>query len=149
MALPTKDDTRATGQASHNRKRSDRGLTTLEWLLIVAAVAGLAALAVVLVQNVVDDTAEQISQGSARLTAAKVAAQAITDDAADLTITVGKATEDPVADADKTQASKRNDLKARCERLRITYGNEIDTDAEVWKDSDDTSKAKCEVKEQS
>ena len=33
---------------------------TLEWLLIVAAVAGLAALAIVLVQGVVDDTAEDI-----------------------------------------------------------------------------------------
>ena len=32
------------------------GLTTLEWLLIVAAVAGLAALAVVLVQHSVDET---------------------------------------------------------------------------------------------
>ena len=49
------------------RGRADEsGLTTLEWLLIVAAVAGLAALAVVLVQNVVDETAEQISGSSAR-----------------------------------------------------------------------------------
>ena len=37
-------------------RRADSGLTTLEWLLIVAAVAGLAALAVVLVQNVVSTT---------------------------------------------------------------------------------------------
>ena len=33
------------------KRRDDSGLTTLEWLLIVAAVAGLAALAVVLVQT--------------------------------------------------------------------------------------------------
>ena len=70
--------TKATEQpVSSNRRRNNRGLTTLEWLLIVAAVAGLAALAVVLVQNVVDDTAEQISGSSARLTAAKVAAAEI------------------------------------------------------------------------
>ena len=54
--------------------RDDSGLTTLEWLLIVAAVAGLAALAVVLVQRVVSDTSEQIAGSSARLTAAKVSA---------------------------------------------------------------------------
>ena len=60
--------------------RNDRGLTTLEWLLIVAAVAGLAALAVVLVQNVVDETAEQITNSSARLTAAQVAAAEINAD---------------------------------------------------------------------
>ena len=90
-----------------SRRRNDRGLTTLEWLLIVAAVAGLAALAVVLVQNVVDDTAEQISGSSARLTAARVAAAEITEEAKG---------EDEVS-SDKPEA------KAKCERLRITYGD--------------------------
>lgn len=80
--------------------RSSRGLTTLEWLLIVAAVAGLAALAVVLVQNVVDDTAEQITGSSARITAALVAADAITGD-------------------DETDADKRS----ACSRLNITYSD--------------------------
>jgi len=84
------------------RRRGDRGLTTLEWLLIVAAVAGLAALAVVLVQNVVDDTAEQIAGSSARITAAEVAAQQITDDRTGV----------PDVEA-----------KAKCERLQITYGD--------------------------
>ena len=58
-------------------RRGEDGLTTLEWLLIVAAVAGLAALAVVLVTNVVDDTAEQIGGSSARKTAAEIAAVSI------------------------------------------------------------------------
>ncbi len=62
-------------------RRDDSGLTTLEWLLIVAAVAGLAALAVVLVTNVVRDTSDQIAGRSARLTAAEVSAQSIEDDA--------------------------------------------------------------------
>ena len=51
-------------------RREDAGLTTLEWLLVVAAVAGLAALAVVLVQKVVGDTVEQVASGDARQTAA-------------------------------------------------------------------------------
>ena len=42
------------------KRRDESGLTTLEWLLIVAAVAGLAALAVVLVTNVVSNTSEDI-----------------------------------------------------------------------------------------
>lgn len=58
----------------------ESGLTTLEWLLIVAAVAGLAALAVVLVTNVVDDTSEQISGSDTRETAARLAADEITQD---------------------------------------------------------------------
>jgi len=95
--------TKAAEQPSGpDRKRNDRGLTTLEWLLIVAAVAGLAALAVVLVQNVVDDTAEQISGSSARLTAALVAAQEITDDRG---------------------TAPHTDAIAKCNRLRITYGD--------------------------
>ena len=61
-------------EATAVKRRDDSGLTTLEWLLIVAAVAGLAALAVVLVQNVVSDTSEQIAGSSARKTAAQVAA---------------------------------------------------------------------------
>ena len=58
-------------------RRDENGLTTLEWLLIVAAVAGLAALAVVLVSNVVGQTSEQIAGNSARLTAARLAADEI------------------------------------------------------------------------
>ena len=105
MAHPTKANYHATEQPTRNSRRNDRGLTTLEWLLIVAAVAGLAALAVVLVQNVVDETAEQISGSSARLTAALVAAQEITDD-----ITNDSSTD-------------KVDSKAKCERLQITYGD--------------------------
>ena len=53
------------------QRRGDSGLTTLEWLLIVAAVAGMAALAVVLVTRVVGDTSDQIAGQSARKTAAE------------------------------------------------------------------------------
>ena len=99
--------------------RSDVGLTTLEWLLIVAAVAGLAALAVVLVQNVVDDTAQQISGNNARLTAAQVAAEAIIND-----------TE---SDAEKRSA---------CNRLSITYSDAF-ADApprtSLWTDKNTTA----------
>ena len=55
------------------RRRGEAGLTTLEWLLVVAAVAGLAAVAVVLVQRVVGETAEQVASNDARQTAADLA----------------------------------------------------------------------------
>ena len=87
----------------------------MEWLLIVAAVAGLAALAVVLVQNVVDDTAEQICGSSARKTAAGLAAQSI------------------VNDADRNGANQPSGAKTygewatyytnKCNRLTITFGD--------------------------
>ena len=60
--------------------RGERGLTTLEWLLIVAAIAGLAALAVVLVQTVVNETAESVESQDARDTAADIATTEIHQD---------------------------------------------------------------------
>ena len=59
--------------------RGEGGLTTLEWLLVVAAVAGLAALAVVLVQNVVDRNAESLVSHSARQEAASLATVELAD----------------------------------------------------------------------
>ena len=93
-------------------RRGEDGLTTLEWLLIVAAVAGLAALAVVLVQNVVDETAEQIGGSSARKTAAEIAALSITQKAHDDTPTSGT-----------EWTEKASEYSAACNRLRITYGD--------------------------
>lgn len=91
-------------------RRDDHGLTTLEWLLIVAAVAGLAALAVVVVQNVVSETAEQIAGSSARLQAADLAAQDITDIAT---------AESPTNDQELKAMNRR--LGGRCERMNISY----------------------------
>ena len=96
-------------------RTDERGLTTLEWLLIVAAVAGLAALAVVLVQNVVGDTSEQIAGSSARETAAKIAATTIVEEANQ------DAGEQPT-DA-KTFDKWSTYYTNKCRRLAITYGD--------------------------
>ena len=97
------------------KRRDDSGLTTLEWLLIVAAVAGLAALAVVLVQNVVGDTSEQIAGSSARKTAAQIAASEIMLDAD------RDASNQP--DSADTWAEWKQFYTSRCDRLKITYGD--------------------------
>ena len=113
-------------------RRDDSGLTTLEWLLIVAAVAGLAALAVVLVQNVVSDTSEQIAGNNARKTAARVAAAEITDKARanDLkAATTGTATEKTAADK-IVLTEAHADSKSSCKRLAITFGDI--KDLKVW-----------------
>ncbi len=97
------------------KRRDDSGLTTLEWLLIVAAVAGLAALAVVLVQGVVGDTAEQIAGSSARKTAATIAADEIMRDAQ-------RDSSDQPASAKKYDDWEKY-YKGRCDRLEIIYGD--------------------------
>ena len=114
---PDPDSTNAAARRrslSPRSRRSEAGLTTLEWLLIVAAVAGLAALAVVLVQNVVDDTAEQLGGSSARATAANVAADTVIREAR---------TASP--DDARYNTWQRWELyfTARCERLEILYSD--------------------------
>ena len=62
-------------------RRGDQGLTTLEWLLITAAVAALAALAVVLVSGYVEDTGARMSSPNPRITAAQTLAFTVEQDA--------------------------------------------------------------------
>ena len=112
---------------ARRRARNEKGLTTLEWLLIVAAVAGLAALAIVLVQGVVDDTAEDIRGSSARGQAALVASQAIIDQ--------GAATwnEDNIDSGERFEDAAEWALyyNSKCRRLGITYADsDIDVTAQ-------------------
>ena len=104
---------------ARRRARNEKGLTTLEWLLIVAAVAGLAALAIVLVQGVVDDTAEDIRGSSARVQAALVAASAVIDEGS------GEFKAESIASGKKFKdvAEWARYFNAKCNRLGITYAD--------------------------
>ena len=97
------------------RTGGDRGLTTLEWLLIVAAVAGIAALAVVLVQGVVSDTSERIAGNNARAVAARLAGEQIVSDS------TRPANSQPVNLL--TWYDWERFYELRCKRLEITYGD--------------------------
>ena len=60
---------------------ADAGLITMEWLLIVGAVAGLAAFSVLAVQRVIDDTSEVPADPLVRLLEADIAAAFVASDA--------------------------------------------------------------------
>ena len=131
MTIPLARTVRKLKNAISRRlpqRRDDSGLTTLEWLLIVAAVAGLAALAVVLVSQVVSDTSEDIAGQSARLTAAQLAADEITRRAAQLPATS--------VDTASEWVAQKTAFVRRCERLTLTYGD-VDQIASVeWNQED-------------
>jgi hypothetical protein len=99
------------------RRRDDSGLTTLEWLLIVAAVAGLAALAVVLVRNVVTETAESIASNSARIQAAQFEAADVTEKA----LAISPINTQDLIDAMNTRWGNR------CMRMNLSYNAAFDT----------------------
>ena len=111
-----------TGTARPARGRDEAGLTTLEWLLIVAAVAGLAALAVVLVQGRVDETGQRISNPDPRMVAAMIAAEEIMSDAD------RDADQQPAAA--KTYGPWSDHYTFKCEQLGILYA-----DAEIKMES--------------
>ena len=93
----------------------------LEWLLVVAALAGLAALAVILVQHVADDTAEQINASPARRTAAAVAALQVERQARAATAANPRTA---------TWADWESHFSARCARLVILYADvSVEVDA--------------------
>ena len=91
-------------------------MTTLEWLLIVAAIAALAALAVVLVQQVVEDTSDQIGGQNARQLAAKVAADELFARSRDAN------PEDPRF---ATWRAWERYFIEKCDLLQITYGDAV------------------------
>ena len=70
-------------QASHPQGRGSdqRGVITLEWLLIVGAIAGLAATSVLAVQQVLDDTSEVPVDPLVRVLEADIAAAFVAADA--------------------------------------------------------------------
>ncbi len=106
--------------------RGDCGLTTLSWLLITAAVTGLAALAVVLVQAQVEDTAERISNSEARLTAAIHTAWIVEVDA--------KAAS---ADDFELWADWESRFRERCSLIAVLYANaEVDVVHNVFERAD-------------
>ena len=126
--LPQRRSAKAVRLRRSHRRDDERGLTTLEWLLIVAAVAGLAAVAVVVVQGVVSDTSDQIAGSGARLTTAQFEAEDITDDAIAAipkaeTATANRKTA-TILEEQKAEVVKLNArYEERCDRLNIAYGN--------------------------
>ena len=115
MNFPLARTVRKLKQAISRRlpqRRDDSGLTTLEWLLIVAAVAGMAALAVVLVTRVVSDTSDQIAGQSARRTAAELAAQEIQERWVEA-----------IASIEVSANDANTEFNRKCDRLKLIYGD--------------------------
>ena len=81
-------------QASHSQGRSgdERGVITLEWLLIVGAIAGLAATSVLAVQRVLDDTSEVPVDPLVRVLEADIAAAFVAADADTAALSPGATT---------------------------------------------------------
>ena len=132
----------------HDRRRwpvqvagGDQGLITLEWLLVVGAVAGLAASTVLIVQQVVDDTSEVPADPLVRLIEADVEAAFVAADA------------QAVFDADPTAYTTSVDTgyQSSCTAIATTYdevsnaGWTTPADPDGTPGNDDDVAAECDV----
>ncbi|MCY4422577.1 MAG: hypothetical protein OXC06_05850 [Acidimicrobiaceae bacterium] len=93
-------------------RRGERGLASLEWLLIFAAAAGVAGLSTVTVQRVLDDTSEVPGDPAVRLIDADIEAAFVAHEAQAVF-------DQAVADAKPADYSSRNaDFQSRCNALK-------------------------------
>ena len=64
--------------------RAELGLITLEWLLIVSAIAGIAASSVLAVQIVIDDSTDRPARPDVRVVDAEIAAATVASEATEV-----------------------------------------------------------------
>lgn len=126
---------RPAGARPGGSRSCERGLITLEWLLIVAAISGLAAFTVLIVQRMVDSAADIPDDPATRLIDADVAAAMI---AAEATATR--------LDPDYVESV----FGARCDDLETSFADVVDNT--TWAPATITGSppevdepAKCEV----
>lgn len=94
------------------RAKGEAGLTTLEWLLLTAAVAAVVALAVVAVQAAVRDIGIETNRHRARFRTAEIAADALTRE---------WRARSPDSQFEADQINRQ--YEQRCARLAITYAD--------------------------
>ncbi len=121
----------AGGRSAASGQRCDGGLITLEWLLVVGAIAGLAASSVLIVQRVVDDTSEVPADPAVRLidaeiAAAFVAAEANNDPNSMCSLWAG----DPLV-CYIISGEEDNSYEQRCTALRDTFNDVVSSS--VWR----------------
>ena len=94
----------------------ESGLVTLDWLLVLAAIAGIAAVSVLGVHNATDDETRLPADPAARLTEAQVVATFVERDAFDLILAVGTT----------AYAGFDQEYEDRCEALETGYPDVVD-----------------------
>ena len=90
--------------------RDEHGLISLEWLLVVAAIAGLAGMSVVTVQRVVDDTSEVPPDPAVRFIDAEIAAAFLAEEANEEALTGSYTTVTDAAFDNRCQVGLRREF---------------------------------------
>ena len=111
--------------------RGECGLMTLEWLLIVGAIAGLAAGSVLAVQQVVDESTDRPPRPEVRIVDAEIAAAEVAYEA------------DQLFRADQPSYMD-NDFSERCKAVANRFADVIEPPSD-WVAPLETTPAKCKL----
>ncbi|MCY3618173.1 MAG: hypothetical protein OXH54_05820 [Acidimicrobiaceae bacterium] len=103
-------------------RSAERGLITLEWLLVVGAIAGLAASSVVIVQQVLDDHSEVPDDPLVRMLEADVAAAWVAAEAQEAFDTTPGGYD----------AAVNRSFVDRCDGVAADYGDVVAAGTAVW-----------------
>ncbi|WP_420439530.1 hypothetical protein [Candidatus Poriferisodalis sp.] len=112
--------------------RGTAGLATLEWLLVIAAAGGFAAVLSIAFRGLIDEASRVAEDPLTAVVAAHIAAARISEDAVGAQISLARTADDPAQSA-RSQALL--DLLAqRCRRLVAAYPGAIRHAEWVWID---------------
>lgn len=100
--------------------RGERGLVVLEWLLIVGAVAGLAAVSALAVRGVLDDSTDHPARPDVLIVDAEIAAAAVAGEATEL-----------MEDNPSGYSALNSAFSDRCTNIAIQYSSVI-AGTPVW-----------------
>lgn len=110
--------------------RDAAGLATLEWLLVIAATGGFAAVMAVALQSVIDDASTTGSDTDSRLIDAGIAAARASDEAVRALI----ASEASPGDPQRTAAAQAAlaALAQQCESIKTAYPDVVESADWTW-----------------
>ena len=127
-------------QRAEGSNRAEFGLVTLEWLLIVGAIAGIAAGSVLAVQRVVDNSTDRPAQRDVRVIDAEIAAASVAQEA----------TEEEAANPPAYRTNMRDVVfSAQCQDVATEFNDVMDPRPAsvdwVSPDSASTIRAECNL----
>ena len=106
----------SSGRRAEGSTRAEFGLVTLEWLLIVGAIAGIAAGSVLAVQRVVDNSTDRPAQRDVRVIDAEIAAASVAQEA----------TEEEQANPSAYTGPRNLEFENRCAAVATEFNDVMD-----------------------
>lgn len=113
-------------------RRPSTGLATLEWLLVIAAAGGFAAVMSVAFGNLIDDTSRVAEAPDTALIEAGIAASRISDDAIAAQISLTPAGGDP--DQSIHAQAQLDAIQEKCDGLAADYPEVVKESEWAWTD---------------